>query len=473
MITPGFLLNEARYNNSQSPYMYDPNMAVDPSSAMQLQQQYLKQQFAMQNPRMALPQQFGAALGNAIQGNGGGSQIPQGQQQGPKTPQAQYLEQQRQQYIKGGMDPGRALYKAATDLETSPQFQGDPMTSQIAEHARDFAIAKGKYDPSQDAKFAHEEQMAAAQNFISPEGAKLAAKPGSDMEKQLLASGWQRAGETPQIPVGERKQQLSNGKYQEVQWDGKKWNKVSSSSSPMQYQVSGTPEQMASGGLLGGTGTTAGADKVRKELADREIATTNAVRGIDSTTDTIKSSGGAAVGTAGDWYEHGNNIVQTARNLAGSFGQEDLMDPKTYNWQGLDTVVQKVRGKAIDATKYHAQMVATAYMMAAAQSGNNTDEKMTKQRISANLEMLAEHSDDPKAILGTLNTTRQQLVDNFKTQVKVYQPGYDSSALDQYEQSRKNPSNQYTSPEDIKAAYKAGKLTRDQAKQALKAHGYE
>jgi len=52
----------------------------------------------------------------------------------------------------------------------------------------------------------------------------------------------------------------------------------------------------------------------------------------------------------------------------------------------------------------------------------------------------------------------------------VYSPGYKASAVDEYENTRKL--SQYKSPEDIRAAYKAGKLTRDEAKKLLSNHGY-
>lgn len=435
-ITPGFLLNDARYNNSLGPSSYDPNLMIDPTSAMQMQQQYLKQMFAMQNPRLALPQQFGQAIGNAIQGNPqqGSQQAPQGP---PDSPVGQYIHAQAVKYGASGLDAGEALYKAAGDAEQNPMAQQDPTAQKMIEKARTYAIEKLKYDPNigKAAKASAEEQT---ENLQDKQGNVQAFRKGTPQWQQAIDSGqYRKAGDVPELTTGSTHEMKVNGSYVtlQVQGDGS-MKPIAKSSQPMQYQVSGTPEQMSQGGLLGSTGTTAANDKNRKELADRQIATVNSLRAIDSISDTIKSSQGSAVGTAGDWYEKGNNIVQTARNLAGNFNQQDLVDPKTYNFKGLDSVVQSVRGSAIDATKYHAQMVAAAYTMAAAQSNNNTDEKMTRQRVEANLEILAEHSDDPQAVIGALNNARKQLKDNFNTQAQVYSPGYKSDAIDQYEQSR-------------------------------------
>lgn len=468
-ITPGFLLQDARYNQSLPPSSYDPNMVVDPTAAIQAQQQYLKQMFAMQNPRLALPQQFGAALGAALQGNkAAGPQAPVAQ--GPQDPVAAALHQKAVQYGSQGLDAGEALYKAAADVEQDPKLSADPNAEKFIEKARTYAIEKLKFDPN-IGKAAKASAALDTENLQGPDGSVRGFAKGSPEWQQAIASGqYKKADAIPQLTTGSTHEVKVNGQYvtYKVQPDGS-MKAVSKSSQPMQYQVSGNPEQMAAGGLIGSTGTTAGNDKNEKELADRQIASVNAIRSIDSISDTIKSSQGSAVGTAGDWYEKGNNIVQTARNLAGNFNQQDLLDPKQYNWKGLDSVVSGVRGKAIDATKYHAQMVATAYAMAAAQSNNNTDEKMTKQRVEANLEMLAEHSDDPQAVLTALQNARQQVKSNFQTQADVYKPGYKANALDEYEKTRQP---KLDSPEDIKAAYKAGKISKADAKKALAAHGY-
>lgn len=440
MITPGFLLNDARYNNSQSPYAYDPNQMVDPTAAIQMQQQYLKQMFAMQNPRLALPQQFGAALGAALSGQkAGGGQAPQSGGQGPQTPVGQDIHQKYLANLKAGMDQGEALYKASQQSQMEGKFSNDPIAEKVYDKATTWALEKYKYDPN-IGKASKASAQQETENLVDQTGNIRAFRKGTPEWQQAVDSGqYKKASDTPQLTPGSLHEVKVGGMYNtyKVQPDGQ-MKLVGKSSQPMQYQVSGTPEQMAQGGLLGSTGTTAANDKNRKELADRQIATVNAVRGLDQISDTIDASKGSAVGTAGNWYEKGNNIVSTARNLAGNFNQTDLLDPKTYNWKGLDTVIGKVRGQAIDATKYHSQMVATAYMMAAAQSNNNTDEKMTRQRIEANLEMLAEHSDDPAAVKTALATARTQLVDNFHTQSQVYDPTYKATALDEYNESRAN-----------------------------------
>lgn len=436
-ITPSFLLQDARYNQSLPPSEFDPNYSVDPTTAIQAQQAYLKQMFAMQNPRLALPQQFGQAIGNLLQGGGPQAAPTPGPGSGPQDPVAAAIHQKAVAYGAQGSDPGEALFKAAGDVERDPSMGGAPNAQKWIEKARTYAIKTYGYNPEQEKQRQFERDKAPLDNLKLPNGKIVGAQAGTPEYKAYINAGAVKAGEQPQIAVGTRREDKQGGMYITTQWDGEKWKQVGKSTQPMQYQVSGTPDQMAEGGLLGTTGTTAANDKNRKELADRQISTVNALRSIDSISDTIKQSQGSAVGTAGDWYEKGNNIVQTARNLAGNFNQQDLLDPKQYNWKGLDNVVASVRGKAIDATKYHAQMVATAYAMAAAQSNNNTDEKMTKQRVEANLEILAEHSDDPQAVLSALGNARQMLKDNFKTTADVYSPSYKAEGIDQYENSRK------------------------------------
>lgn len=466
--TPGFLLQDNRYNNALPPSQYDPNNVVDPMQAIAAQQAYAKQMFAMQNPRLALPQQFGAAIGSALQGRGQSAPAPS--QGGPDDPVAAAIHSKAVAYGAQGMDAAAALYKAAGDVEQDPTLSKDPNAEKYVEKARSYAVKQG-YSPEQEASRAFEKQKLPYDNLRLPNGTVVAAQQDTPEYKAYMTAGAVKSGELPQIPVGQRQEEKSGGKYVESQWDGSKWNKVASSSQPMQYQVTGTPDQMGSAGLMGQTGTTAANDKNIKELTDRGIATTNALRGIDKTLDTLNSNPGA-VGTPGDLAEKGQNIVATAGSLASSLGMSpDLLKSSNYDWKGLDKMTGTLQGNAAAATKYHSQMVSLAYMMAAAQSNNNTDEKMTKQRVEANLEMLAEHSDDPSIVKNTMSSVRQQMKDNYQTQISAYKPQGFNSPVDQYESQRKQASAPKTDV-DIKAAFRAGKMTREEAKAALAAHGY-
>jgi hypothetical protein len=436
-VTPGFFNSYDRSLNQQDPYQYDPNNYVDPMAAVAMQQQYAKQLFAMQNPRMALPQQFGAALGGMLQQHLPQSmQAPQGAQgqpqgQGPKTPVAQAIEQAKVKYIQQGLPQGEALFKAAGDIEASGQFKDDPQADQILNHASVYAKEKLGYTPMSEKD--RRELESNSVNLQTPRGTFAFIK-GTPEYKQAIQAGAKVAGEVPQMSPGSLHEFKQGGLFvtMQVQADGS-MKPVSKSSSPMQYQTSGNPEQMGDAGLIQNTSTAASNDKNKKEMVDRDIATTNAVAGIDKIVDTIGNNP-SGVGTPGDVYEKGQNLISTVKNFAGYLGQEDLMDPKTYNWKGLDKTIGTMQGNAAAATKYHSQMVAAAYMMAAAQSNNNTDEKMTKARVEANLEMLAKHSDDPAIVINTLKSTSQMLQENMKRQAQGY--GAETPVLDKYNADR-------------------------------------
>lgn len=487
-ISPGFFNS---YDNSlqrQSPYQYDPSQYVDPTQAIAAQQQMAKQIFAMQNPRLALPQQFGSAIGNylAQQVNPNTPQN-QSQQQPQQDPVTAAIKQARQKLVQQGItDPGESLFKAATQVMNSGQFDDNPHAEQILDKAMTWSTKQYGYDPELQRKMDMEAQNKSAENIKLPNGKTVSAPPGTPQYKAYIDAGGIRAADLPQQTPGSVEKWDINGRLAAGQV-GPQGQPVDlkhptvTSSSPMQYQVSDTASGMGSAGLLGSTGTTAAADKARKEGTDREIATVNAVRGMDNIVDNVKSSNGASVGTFGDIMEKGQNIVSTAQNFASYAGQGQLLDPKTYNWKGLDASIGTMKGNAAAATKYHSLMLSAAYMMAAAQSPNNTDEKMTRQRVEANLDILAEHSDDPQIVVSTIQNASQMLKDNLRTQAKGY--GLKTPLLDDYEAGRNGSqspqptrpgqsSSPYKSDGDIKSAYKAGKITKEQAMQELKRFGY-
>lgn len=63
-------LNAEKFQTQQPGVAYDPNQYLNPNQILQMGQQqqqgYLSQSFNQQNPRMALPQNVGAALGGAV-----------------------------------------------------------------------------------------------------------------------------------------------------------------------------------------------------------------------------------------------------------------------------------------------------------------------------------------------------------------------------------------------------------------------
>jgi hypothetical protein len=145
----GYLQAE-KFQQSQPGMVYNPNQYLDPNQLLamsQMQQQaYMGQMFNQQNPRMALPQNVGAAVGGALSRALTPSQAgnpQQGTQQDPTNQiQQEYYKRTAQQYQAlmaqaGGkpVNPLQAQYAAASS------FIGDPTYGQSS-IAQNFAAQR-------------------------------------------------------------------------------------------------------------------------------------------------------------------------------------------------------------------------------------------------------------------------------------------------------------------------------------------
>jgi hypothetical protein len=438
-LDPNFYLQAQRYNNSPGTgfFGYDPYMAqANPFMGPELQQEYLRQMFNLQNPRQALPNNMGLALGNLAQQafskfqqgqNSGDPQQQQQQQQGPMqlNPQ-QKLQQIHQQiltktqaYAQQGMAPAEAFYTAGTDMLLN-SGNLDPVIQQEGQRAMEQAKTMG-YNPEQAITRSY-----TIENFRRPtDNAIVGLRTGSPEWRVATQQNWPKAGDVSGFKPGESRQLFINGRYTTEYADTNgqfpEHTKSDTSSAPAQYinQTTGPPDVMGPAGLAPQISTAAAADKQKQELASREENTKNFTDQVNKILSTVRNSNGGAVGKPGDIYEHANEWIMTAKTLAGQFNQQDLLDPRTYNFAGLDEVVGKLRGSAISATTYHSQMLSAAYLMTALQSNEGDMGRISKQRVQDNLEQLAEHSSDPQAIINTLQSAVDTAVNNLRTKSDV------------------------------------------------------
>lgn len=163
-------LQADRLVQQQPASQYDPSQYINPQllaqQAFANQGQYLSQSFNQQNPRMALPQNVGAALGAGVSQFASGmhaamspSQSGNPQQGTPQDPsqgiQQEFykrLSTQLQAQIAQGGTPnyGKAQYLAATSLMTDPTYTQSPVAQSIAAKYVTDAKEKG-YTPETDA----------------------------------------------------------------------------------------------------------------------------------------------------------------------------------------------------------------------------------------------------------------------------------------------------------------------------------
>lgn len=137
-------LQAAKLNQSGPAQTYDPSQTLD---ATQMAQQVFQQQaaqrsqaFNQENPRMALPQNIGAAFGGLLSR----ALTPKPQQQGSDQPQqpdissviqAEYTKRFSQilaNQPSGSQNYAAAQYQAATSLATDPQYGQSQVTQAIA-----------------------------------------------------------------------------------------------------------------------------------------------------------------------------------------------------------------------------------------------------------------------------------------------------------------------------------------------------
>ena len=472
--------SQDRLVNSQGLFNFNPNGYIDPSNItdiqLQMYQMQLRNQLELQrqswnqnNPRAALANNFGQALGGGLSrlaslamGTGGpssgtpqaspqagpGGQVPQDPSQS-QTPIVADITRKMQEYSQLGDARGEALAHAVNDLTKDPRYANDPMAQQYLDRAYRTAVENYKYDPKID-----QERRNKVDNFVDPDGNSYGFKQGSPEWNAATQNHWVKAADQPIPENGKTRTYLQNGLHYTDFWNGREWVNVAKSTNPEQFirsqNTTGTPEQMGSAGLLQNVSTASESDKIKLEMSNREVATKN----FDDLTQRIKSevqSAPGAIGKPGDIYEHVNDWVQTARTLAGQVNQEDLLDPKTYNWKGMNTVVDNLRGSGIEATKVHSMMLSAAYMMAAMQGNDNNEGRISKQRIEDNMEILAEHSSDPKAFLQTVESARDTAINNLRNEAQA--KGYNLRWYGQNQGSQRPPKDYGvldTLPEDLK-----------------------
>lgn len=408
-----------RINQAQGYLNFNPNAYIDPRLIPLLQMQAQQQQFNQQNPRAALPQNFGSALGGLASraltkfGVLPGQPQDQAQQSPQGSPVVADLTAKRQQYIQNGMNPGEALYQAATEVSADDKYQ-DPGSQQII--AKAITAAKGQgFDPETAQKESYN-----TDNFQNQKtGVRDKARRGTAKWQALESNpDWIKAGDVPLKAAGDVDQFDSNGmKITQQQGPGGGMpQQIARSTGVAQFinNTSGTPQQMSDAGVIPKLSTASATDKEKIDLATQEANTKKFYDQVEKIKSTITDSNGAAVGKPGDVYEKADNWIQTARQLAGSVDQQELLSPSTYNFKGLDNVISKVRGSGIDATKYHAQMLSAAYLMTALQNPDGDIKQVSKERVQNNLDQLAEHSSDPKAILATLQDAQDTAVNNIR-----------------------------------------------------------
>lgn len=153
-------LTADRLVQQQPAQMYDPQQYINPQQlammGYQNQAGYLQQSFNQQNPRMALPQNIGAAFGGAISQAlkpQPTQQDQQAQQQDPTSQIQKDFTQRFQSILAGQSTPnyGSAMYQAATSIAADPQYKGSPVAQAIAMQYVSQAKEKLGYTPESEA----------------------------------------------------------------------------------------------------------------------------------------------------------------------------------------------------------------------------------------------------------------------------------------------------------------------------------
>lgn len=423
-----------RLTNQQGIFNFNPNGYIDPSSILdvqaqiyQLQREAQEKQLATQYPQRVLASNFGQALGGGLSrlagralgtspGNGISAQaVPQLPQQ--QTPVLSDIQRKMAQYSQLGDSRGEALAHAVNDLTKDPRYANDTLAQQYLDRAYKTAVETYKYDPKID-----QERRNKVDNFVNPNTQQvLGFKQGTPEWQAATANNWPKASDQPTPEYGKTRTYLQGGLHRTDVWNGREWAPIATSTNPEQFirsqATTGTPDQMRDAGLLSGISTAAASDKIKTEMSNREVATKNFDDLVGKIETEVQHAPGA-IGKPGDIYEHVNDWVQTAKTLAGQVNQEELLDPKTYNWKGMDTIVTGLRGSGIEATKVHSMMLSAAYMMAAMQGTDNNEGRISKQRIEDNMEILAEHSSDPKAFLDTVRSARDTAINNLQNEAE-------------------------------------------------------
>ena len=414
------LMGIDRLNNQQGYYNYDPNGYIDPNQMLSLQPQYLKQMFAMQNPRMALPQQLGGALGgfgaqllDKLSGKAGPQQAAQPGVQ--RAPVEQDIENTRLQNLRAGMSQGEALYKAAQEAAASGRYEDDPAAQRTIDRATTWAVDKYKYEPQAEQKAALE-----TSNLVNTtDGKRITVRRGPERWRQLIDSGdYAEAGAIPSLTPGSYHQFDKNGMIvtMQVQPDGS-LKQVASSTQPVQYGATVTGDE-AKAVWPNGPKTFSNADaaEVTKDLTNRSIATKNAIDSIDLLT---KTASGASIGTPGEIAEKVSNARNTISTLAGMMGMSS--DPNDYKisadtWKRMAPSLDRWAKAGIDAEKVKSLFLETALLDEATNGDKNASDANRKYSVEQHMKILGEDSSSPQALISTLQQRRKQLVNQLNNE---------------------------------------------------------
>lgn len=476
-LTPGYFLQQQKYMNSpgMDPSSYDPNNFVDPYAAVAMQQQMAQKIFQMQNPRLALPQQFGQALGGAAQQlmrPQDPSQVQQGGQgQQPQTPAGQAVHQKYLALKQQGMDAGQALYQAA-DAAEDPSFGSQG--SQVADHARRYAISSLKFDPGVERKLKLEAQYKSPDNFVNTSsGEKVVAQPGTALYSHIMSNPdqWQKTGDTPQLTPGSTHTFDKNGKIYTYQVDASgnldtSKKPVGVSTQPVQYGATVAGDD-AKATWPGGPKTFGNSDaaETTKTLTDRSISTKNFVDSVDLLSKTATPN---SIGVPGDISEKALNIGATVKAVAGRLGLSGNVNDYQMNWNpGL---AKDVVSNGVDAEKVKALMLHAALLHESTYGDKNATDSNRKFAVEQQLKIMGEDSSSLTALKATLAQSRGLAISQLNNEFEG-KPGVMSKPP--WLQSELTKQNPYKTPADVKAAFKQGELTKAQAAAILKSnHGF-
>lgn len=430
-ITPGYFLQAGRYNNGLDPSGYDPNNTVDPMQAIAVQQQYAKSilqyQQQLTNPRLALPQQFGAALGGAVQGwlpNSMQEQPPAGgqqPQQGPQTDQGQALHQAAVQLMQQnpGMAMPEALYKAADQTDASGTYDADPMMEKVLDHARDWAKKQG-YNPSLDSEEKTKAQYKPAEQFKNKKtGEVVLSQPGTDLYKHVVDSGdFVKLGDTPQLTPGSVHEIKKGGLFQTSQVDAQgnldTTKPVAKSTAPIQLGATLSGDDAKNSGLYPGR-IVDNVDyaKTRDKLSNRSIATQNFSDAVDQLTKTATAE---SIGNPGDFNEKALNIGSTVGTLAKQFGLSVSTDPDDYKSKYSSGLAKSIAKNGVDAERVKSLMLSTALLHEAMSGDKNSPDANRKYAVEQHMRILGEDSSNLPALLATLQQDKDMAMRQLKNE---------------------------------------------------------
>jgi hypothetical protein len=474
---PGLLMDSQRYNNQSPLSAYNPLQPMasgDPGTLLSMQYQYQlaqmamqqemqRNQFQQQQPMMALPSNFGNALGQ-VAGAALFGQSPQASQQNqqawqqnpmvppggtnPMAPQNQIGAQPPgppQGQDPSQMDPNLAMYysaqsdyrdyladeikknrgsnvwearyKAAARVVEDEHYQDNPIVNNWFDKLAANAKAGG-YEPL------NEKDRSESYNVYDTVDQRYKqVYKGSELEKQVQADDtgrYTKGSDQAVIPIGEEKTTPDKGLNRtDITGPSGSIAGTRTSTSPATFGVNAN-------GTVGDVGdaqtrapkvwSTGSADAITKDLTNRDASTKIAIDGIDNIIGLIDKNP-ASIGQSGDILRKLNDWRSTASGLTGTlFGSKNNYDISPNVAGKMAPIVDRFRGTGIDATVFNGAITDLAYSIEAAQGNTNTDPQSRKNRIDQIKEdILGDNSSDPLAQKATLQYIRSSLVSKINT----------------------------------------------------------